>query len=144
MALYRTTFTIDASADAVWAALTDFDRYPEWNPSVPQISGAAEVGSEISLTLAMPGRPSAKVKATLREVQPGTRLAWHGNVGADWLFSGTREFTIEPQGAGAVQVTHIEDVRGALFPLFRAAMGGAIQKHHEGFNVALKKRAEAR
>ena len=39
MAVYRTTFPIGASADTVWDVLTDFERYPEWNPSLPSISG---------------------------------------------------------------------------------------------------------
>jgi hypothetical protein len=95
------------------------------------------------MTLAMPGRPSAKVKAVLTEVIPARKLCWHGNVGADWLFSGTRTFNLDLQSDGTVLVTHIEDVRGLLYPLFRAVMGPAIQKHHENFNLALKRRVEA-
>ena len=144
MALYRTTFPIDASADTVWDVLTDFERYPEWNPSLPSISGELQPGSTVSLTLAMPGRPSAKVKARFGDVEPGRRLTWHGNVGADWLFAGTREFVIDPQEDGSVLFTHVEDVRGVLFPLFRAFMGSAIQRHHDALNVALTERAEGR
>ena len=142
MAVYRTTFPIDASADAVWDVLTDFERYPEWNPSVPSISGEVRSGSTVAITLAMPGRPSPKVKATLDDVVPGRRLTWHGNVGADWLFAGSREFLIDPQPDGTVHFTHVEDVSGALFPLFRAAMGSAIQRHHDDLNLALRRRAE--
>ena len=142
MAVYRTTFRIDAPSEAVWAALTDFERYSEWNPSVPSITGEPEVGTTVSLTLAMPGRPSPKVKAQLTEVVPRRRLRWHGNVGADLLFAGDRDFVIEAADDGAVDLTHVEDVRGALFPVFRLVMGSAIQRHHDGFNTALKQRAE--
>jgi len=142
MAVYRTAFPIRASADTVWEVLTDFERYPEWNPSLPSISGKLEPGSTLSLTLAMPGRPSVQVKAKLSTVEPGRRLTWHGNVGADWLFAGTREFLIAEQPDGTVRFTHVEDVRGALFPLFRAVMGSAIQRHHDALNVALTERAE--
>ena len=144
MAIYRTTFAIDASAETVWAILTDFDRWAEWNPSVPSIEGEPRVGSTVSLKLAMPGRPSAKVKAELTEVVPERRLVWDGNIGSDRLFSGHREFSIEPQPDGTVRVTHVEDVSGVLFPVFRAVMGAAIQRHHDGLNEALKERAEAR
>ena len=98
----------------------------------------------MALTLAMPGRPSAKVKAKLTEVVPERRLIWDGHVGADWLFAGHREFLIDPQPDGTVLFTHVEDVSGLLFPLFRALMGGAIQRHHEGLNDAVKERAEGR
>ena len=142
MGVYRTTFEIDASSDVVWAVLSDFERYGEWNPSVPSIAGDLQVGSTVSLTLAMPGRPSPKVKAQLTEVQPQQRLRWHGNVGADWLFAGDRDFVIEPADGDTARVTPVEDVQGALFPLFRLLMGSAIQRHHDGFNTALKQRAE--
>jgi hypothetical protein len=144
VAVYRTTFPISASADTVWDVLTDFEHYPEWNPSLPSISGELRPGSTVSLTLGMPGRPSPKVKARLGDVEPGRRLTWHGNVGADWLFAGTREFLIDAQPDGTVRLTHVEDVRGVLFPLFRAVMGGAIQRHHDALNVALTERAEGR
>lgn len=142
MAVYRTTFRIDAPSDVVWGVLVDFARYAEWNPSLPSISGDLRVGSTVSLTLGMPGRPSPKVKARLTDVEPQHRLAWHGNAGADWLFAGDREFVIEAGDDDTVHFTHVEDVHGALFPLFRAFMGGAIQRSHDGFNTALKDRAE--
>ena len=128
----------------MWAILIDFERWSEWNPSVPSIRGEAQVGSEVKLTLAMPGRPSAKVKATLTEVVPERRLCWHGNVGGDRVFAGTREFEIDPQPDGTVLFTHVEDVSGLLFPVFRALMGSAIQLHHDNLNNALKQRAESR
>jgi hypothetical protein len=142
MAVYRTTFRIDASSEVVWAVLADFERYCEWNPSLPSIAGDLRVGSTLSLTLAMPGRPSSKVKAQLTEVAPQRRLTWHGNVGADWLFAGDRDFVIDRADDDAVDVTHVEDVRGVLFPAFRLLMGSAIQRHHDELNAALKRRAE--
>lgn len=144
MAVYRTTLPIEATADVVWAILIDFERWSEWNPSVPSIRGEAQVGSEVKLTLAMPGRPSAKVNATLTEVVPERRLYWHGNVVGDRVFAGTREFEIDPQPDGTVLFTHVEDVSGLLFPVFRALMGSAIQLHHDNLNNALKQRAESR
>jgi hypothetical protein len=142
VAVYRTTFAVDAPAERVWEVLTDFDSYPEWNPSLPSIEGEPRVGSTVALTLAMPGRPSAKVNAKLTEVEPGRRLIWDGNVGSDRLFAGHREFLIDPRPDGSVLFTHVEDVSGLLFPIFRAFMGGAIQRHHERLNAALKERVE--
>ena len=142
MAVYRTTFPIEATSEVVWGVLVDFERYPEWNPSLPSIAGDLEVGSTVSMTLAMPGRPSPKVKAELTEVVPQQRLVWHGNVGADWIFVGDRQFVIEPGDGDTVQVTHVEDVGGLLFPLFRTLMGSAIQRHHDALNTALTRRAE--
>jgi hypothetical protein len=142
MAVYRTKFSIGASAATVWKVLTDFELYPEWNPSLPSISGELTPGATVALTLGMPGRPSPKVQAKLVDVTEGRRLTWHGNAGADWLLAGDREFVIDEQPDATVLFTHVEDVHGALFPIFRASMGGAIQGSHDGFNAALKARAE--
>ena len=142
MAVFRTTFPVAASAAVVWRVLVDFKRWPEWNPSVPAISGDARVGSTLSLTLAMPRRPSAKVKAQITELDPERRFSWHGNIGVDRFFAGTREFEIDSQPDGTVQVTHIETVTGLFYPVFRAIMGRAIQEHHDNLNTALKDRAE--
>ena len=144
MAVYRTAFPIEASAEAVWDVLTDFGSYSEWNPSLPSINGELRAGSTVSLTLGMPGRPSPKVTATLGRSLARAALAWHGNAGADWLFAGDREFLIDRQPDGIVRFMHIEDIHGALFPLFRAVMGSAIQRSHDAFNASLKERAEAR
>jgi hypothetical protein len=55
-----------------------------------------------------------------------------------------REFLIDAQADGTIRFTHVEDVRGVLFPLFRAVMGSAIQRHHDALNAALSERAEGR
>lgn len=60
MAVYRTTFSIDAPAATVWDVLTDFERYPERNPSLPSIDGDLRPGATVASTLGMPGRPSPK------------------------------------------------------------------------------------
>lgn len=125
MAVYRTTFAVDASAGRVWEILTDFDRWAEWNPSIPSMEGEPRVGSTVALTQAMPGRPSAKVKAKLTEVVPGRRLVWDGKVGAELLFAGHREFLIEPEPDGTVLFAHVEDVSGLLFPLFSRVHGSS-------------------
>ena len=108
--------------------------------SVDQRRVASRV--EVTFTLGMPGRPSPKVKARLGLVEPDRCLSWDGNAGADWLFAGHREFEIDAQADGTVLVTHVEDVRGALFPIFRVVMGSAIQRSHDAFNDALRKGCE--
>ena len=142
MAVYRTELEIGASDARVWAVLTDFASYGAWNPSLPAISGELREGAKVSLTLGMPGRPNPKVSARLRELRPYRRLSWHGKVGADRLFAGDRIFAIEPLARDRVRFTHVEAVSGLLAPLFETLMGGAVQRSHDDFNTALKRRAE--
>ena len=142
MALYRTEFEIGASDERVWAVLTDFESYPDWNPSLPSISGELREGGTVSLTLGMPGRPNPKVKARIQEVTPNRRLTWHGNVGSDRVFAGDREFGIEPLGDDRVRFTHIEDITGLLAPIFELSMGSSVQHSHDDFNESLRRRSE--
>ena len=143
MATHRTDFDVDASDEQVWNVLVDFEHYPDWNPSVPAIAGDVRVGSTVSLTLALPGRPKLNVKAVLREVAPNRRLTWQGHLGANRLFTGYREFAIAPLSENKVRVTHIEDLQGWIAPAFEALMGRSVQHHHDAFNEALRHRAEA-
>jgi hypothetical protein len=143
MAIHRTEFEIDASDEQVWALLANFDDYGAWNPSVPSISGDLREGATVSLTLSLPGRPNLNVTAVLEDVTPNRRLTWRGHLGADRLFTGFREFAIEPLAASKVRVTHVEDLQGWIAPVFEALMGRSVQRHHDAFNEALKRRAEA-
>jgi len=118
MATHRTDFEIDASDEQVWAVLVDFEQYADWNPSLPSISGDLREGSTVSLTLGLPGRPNLNVKAQLREVTANRRLTWCGHLGADRLFTGYREFAIEPLAERKVRVTHVEDLQGWIAPVF--------------------------
>jgi len=143
MAEFRTTFPVAADAATIWGVLVDLPRWSEWNTAVPSISGDAKVGSTLSMKLAMPGRPSASVKATLTDLESKKVFRWHGNVGGDRLFAGTRELLLDEQPDGSTWVTHVETVTGLFYPVFRLMMGGAIQKHHENFNSSLRARAES-
>jgi hypothetical protein len=142
MATHRTEFEVGASDEQVWAVLVDFNRYADWNPSLPSISGDLREGSTVSLTLALPRRPNLNVKAELQEVTPNRRLTWRGHLGADPLFTGYREFAIHPLTENRVRVTHVEDLRGWIAPAFEALMGRSVQRHHDTFNESLKSRAE--
>lgn len=143
MPVYQSTFEFHATAGAVWAVLTDLGSYGQWNPQIPEAGGKVESEEVIDLRLAMPGRPSLGVSATIEEVVPSELLTWRGHVLAPWFFEGYRKFAIEFLDAGSVSVTHVEDVHGWIAPVFALAMGGPAQKSHGALNAALRVRAEA-
>jgi len=142
MPVYQTTFPVNAPAGRVWEALTALDRYPEWNPQIPQARSSLRQGERIDLQLALPGRPPMELTAIIEEARPGTLLTWRGHVLAPWFFEGYRRFEIEPVAPGQVRVTHVEDVHGLAAPLFGLALGGRVQASHDALNAALKARAE--
>lgn len=136
-----TTFPVAASPERVWQTLTDLDSYPDWNPQIPHAAGSAEVGQQIDLRLALPGRPALNVTATVERSEQGRALHWSGHVLAPWFFHGQRTFDIEATSDGCT-VTHVERITGALAPVFGLAMGGPTQRSHDALNQALKRRAE--
>jgi len=142
MPVYQTTFTVNAPAARVWETLTALDRYAEWNPQIPRITGNLQPGERIHLRLALPGRPPMDLTAIIEDARADALLTWRGHVGAPWVFEGYRRFEIEPVAPGQVRVTHVEDVHGLLAPLFGLAFGSRVQSSHDALNAALKTRAE--
>lgn len=142
MPIYQSSFEINAPARRVWQILTALDRYPEWNPQIPRASGTIKEGATVNLRLTLSDRPPMDVSATIERAQPDALLTWRGHVVAPWLFSGYRKFEIEPLDNDHVRVTHVEDIRGLLAPIFSLVMGSATEKSQHALNEALRFRAE--
>lgn len=45
---------IRASAERVWQLLTDFDRYPQWNPFIRSVSGIQEPHTKLKVSFKLP------------------------------------------------------------------------------------------
>jgi hypothetical protein len=142
MRVLEKTIEIDATPDEVWAVLTDFDDYDEWNPFVTSICGAAEKGARLAVVLAPPGGRAITMKPTVRAAEASRRFAWLGHLGVPGIFDGAHEFLIDPGAEGTTVFTQRETFRGALVPF----VDGVLKKTEAGFvlmNQALKDRVEA-
>lgn len=138
----RSEIDIDAPAERVWAALTDFEALPEWNPFLRRVSGRLEEGERIEVVLQPPGRKAATFRPTLLRVLPGRELRWVGHVGIPGIFDGEHAFLIEPLGPDRVHFTQQEFFRGVLRPF----LGSLLRDTERGFaamNAALKTKAES-
>jgi uncharacterized protein YndB with AHSA1/START domain len=63
---------IDAPVHVVWQVLTDYARYPEWNPFTVRVQTTLEVGSVIDLYLPDPSNPGQEFlnREYIRVVDP--------------------------------------------------------------------------
>ena len=139
-----TEIEIAAPPAAVWAALTDFKRYPDWNPFIRRIAGPLEVGGEIQVTFRLPSAPDdgagdMAFEPTLMTVERDRELRWRGRLWLPGLFDGEHWFRLEASPAGA-RLSHGEDFSGLLLFMMDAEQ---TRQGFEAMNQALKKRVEA-
>ncbi len=89
---------IDATADRVWAALTDVDAYPRWNRGVTRIErvpGTRGLAPGDRVRITQPRLGTATW--TVTRLDPGTRFDWAQTRG---LVTTTATHQITPTGAG--------------------------------------------
>jgi len=137
-----TQIEIDAPAEVVWEILVDFERHPEWNPFIEEISGEAEQGSRLALTVRPPGGSAMSFGPTVLAADEARELRWLGRVGLPHIFDGEHRFVLEPLGAERVRLVHSECFRGILVPLLWRRFAARTREGFEQMNRALKQRAE--
>lgn len=141
MRVIRTETEIDAPPAAVWAVLTDFAAYPEWNPFITEASGTLAVGEILTLHME-PGNGRAETfTPEVRAVRENAELVWLGALRWSWLFSAEHRFTLSEVG-GATRLVHSEVFRGLLVPLLRTTIDQT-EKDFRALNAALKDRVES-
>ena len=138
-----TRIEIEAAPARVWEVLTDFERYPDWNPSIRRISGEKRAGGRLDFEGAMGGGRSMRFKPRVLVYEPGRELRWLGRLFLPGLFDGEHAFEIEPLGEGRSRFRQSERFRGALVPLLWPLMGANTLRGFEEMNQALKARSEA-
>lgn len=136
-----TTIDIEATAQAVWDVLTDFDAYSEWNPFMDRIQGTPEVGARLVVHMNPPGGRGMTFKPTVLAVIPARELRWLGTLGIRGLFDGEHSFVLTSNADGSTRLTHSERFSGVLVPLLKGTLKGT-HAGFELFNQALTERVE--
>jgi hypothetical protein len=140
----RTEILIHAAPEKVWAILTDFGAYHEWNPFITELLGEPREGSGLSVTVAPPEGSEQTFRPILLKVDPTHELRWRGTFGFAWLFSGEHFFLLEADDNGSkTRLVHGEDFHGVLVKF----LGPLLTRVARGFvlmNQSLKRRAEGR
>ena len=137
-----TEIEINASAEKVWNILTEFSRFPEWNPFVVQAKGAVQAGEKIEVRLEPPDGAGMTIKPTLLKAEPQQELRWLGHLLIPGLFDGDHIFVLQPVGDDRVKLIHREEFCGLLVGLILSMVGENTKKGFEAMNQALKAEAE--
>ena len=138
----RTEIEIAASANRVWATLTDFSSFPVWNPFIRRVDGELRVGARLVIRLQLPNARSMTFRPRVLRVEPGRQLRWRGHLLVPGLFDGEHIFAIEPLGAGRARFIQREIFTGLLVPLLARRLDRTTRRGFEAMNLALKARAE--
>lgn len=138
-----TEITIRGNADQVWSVLTDFAKYPEWNPFIREASGAAIPGSRLNVRIHPPGGRAMTFQPSVRVAVPGSELRWLGRVLVPGLFDGEHIFRISLLPDRRVRFEQSERFRGILVALLPASIYENTRLGFEMMNQALKERVEA-
>jgi len=133
---------IRSSPGRIWEILTDFSRYPEWNPFIHSIRGDLVFGGHITAELRPPGSAGMTIRPVLIRVDPARELRWKGHLFVRGLFDGEHIFEIRPRDDRTTLVIQRELFTGILLPLLEGMLRGGTARGFALMNTALKDRAE--
>jgi hypothetical protein len=136
-----TDVTIDAPADAVWAVLMDFPKYPEWNPFIVKVTGEIKKGSTLEVTFHTKGSDPVVFTPEIKLFEVNNVLQWEGKLLMPGIFTGKHTFQLVKIDPKKTLLVQKEDFNGILVPFFN------FKSTIEGFtlmNKAFKKRVESK
>lgn len=136
--LIHTSIDIHASRETIWKILTDFEKYPTWNPFVKSLTGEVKVGHSIKIVL-----PGMKFTPQVRTFEEQTEFSWLGHLWFKGLFDGEHKFHLTDLGNGITRFDHSEHFKGILVGAFAKRLDADTKPGFEEMNRALKARAEA-
>lgn len=140
----HTEIEIAAPKEVVWAVITDFARYGEWNPVMPNLRTKAELGARLDWRSDIGGQ-RRELNGTMMCVKPAAELAWTGPVSsfARVQFWGHHQLIIEERDASRVRFVNTEGFGGVISLLVSEFLQNDVRRTYEAHNAALKARAEA-
>ena len=126
---------IAAPADAVWAALTDLRRWPDWNESVAkmEVDGPIEVGTSFQWVAG-----GSEISSRIEEMHEPTRIVWTGKTMG---IRAVHEWQLEADGS-QTKVTTTESFHGFIARLAPWVWRKVLQNALEQGLQALKKECE--
>ncbi len=144
--MYNRVFTkteIGAPAEIVWQILTDFNKYPEWNPFIVKIKGKLKTGSRLTVYLSNQNGKKNKFTFRLKKIVIHSELKWYGYVFMPGLFDGEHLFVVEKLSKAKALFMQSKRFSGILSPILTPFIRRSTEKSFDEMNEALKNRAES-
>jgi hypothetical protein len=133
------TTTIRASADQIWALLTDAAGFPRWNSTVTSIEGDIAEGQRLKIKV--PSAEGRVFKPKVSNVEAGRAMTWSDGMAP--MFKGVRTFTLTPKSDGSTEFFMKEAFSGLMLPMIKGSLPD-FAPIFETYAEDLKRAAEAR
>ena len=138
----KTEILINTSPDKVWAILSNFSNYPNWNPFIKSITGDVKVGNKITARIEPPDANGMTFKPTVLSFETNKELSWLGSLLFKGLFDGEHRFELIDNKNGTTTFIQRELFNGILVPLFKKMLENNTKRGFEEMNKKLKELAE--
>ncbi len=135
----KTEILIHAKPEKVWQVLSDFKKYPIWNPFIKELSGEVSEGNKISVTIEPPQQKAMTFKPKVLSFKTNKELVWIGHLIIPGLFDGEHHLELIDNGDGTTIFKQEELFKGILVPFLN------LDNTEKGFvlmNEKLKELAE--
>jgi hypothetical protein len=138
-----TEIEINAPTSRVWQILTDFEKYPTWNPFIKKISGIPARNEKLEVHTPDPRGGTMLFTPTTLVAESNRELRWLGRSEGD-AFNGEHRFLIDPieNNNNKVHFTQSEKFTGSMVASLEGWLDTAVKQNFEDMNRALKQRAE--
>jgi uncharacterized protein YndB with AHSA1/START domain len=135
------TVDIDAPPAIAWRALTDLDRYGEWNPFVVRCRSTLRPGDPIRMRVKVLPWFAQPQWETVRDHAP-QRLLSYGIALPTGMLHSDRAHRFDALADGRTRYRSTFHLRGWLAPLVTLLLGNNLRRGFGEMTVALKLRAE--
>lgn len=133
----HTEIVINASPEKVWAVLSNFKEYPNWNPFVNSLKGDMVVGKKITISI-----QGMKIKPELLVFEKNKELRWMGHLLVNGIFDGEHFFILVDNGNGTTTFKHGEIFKGFLIPFVKNILENKLKPNYDRMNKKLKEQVE--
>jgi hypothetical protein len=138
----RTEIRIDAPPSRVWRVLTDFPRYPEWNPFILEVKGVVRQDAVVPYRFEFPRGIRLWANARILRFAAEQELRWTAHFLSPCVFNGEHYFAIAQPSASQCLFQHGEVFTGVTLPIAWPVIRAYGQQIYGSLNEALKRRAE--
>lgn len=111
MKSYHTSIQINKPKKEVWAKLTDFEDYPNWNPLVGKLSGDIRENGQIQMHIVPLNQ---NFSANLIAFKPEEEMTWLGKQFSTAVIAGTHYYRLKAIDANTTLLEHGETFTGFL------------------------------